>query len=83
MDAKRLAILRFEARTQSTNRLARCESIESVRKLGICRPFVGKLTTAMEDWAISYPGDHLYYASRRASPALAVVVDTLRYRGGA
>ena len=27
---------------------------------------------------MTYPGYHLYYASRRASPALALVVEALR-----
>jgi DNA-binding transcriptional LysR family regulator len=40
----------------------------------------GRLTKVLEDWAITYPGYHLYYASRRASPALALVVEALRYR---
>jgi DNA-binding transcriptional LysR family regulator len=42
----------------------------------------GRLTKVWEDWAITYPGYHLYYASRRASPALALVVEALRYRDG-
>ena len=37
-----------------------------------------RLVTVLEDWAISFPGYHLYYASRRASPALTRVVDALR-----
>jgi DNA-binding transcriptional LysR family regulator len=40
----------------------------------------GRLMAALDGWAITYPGYHLYYASRRASPALALVVDALRYR---
>jgi DNA-binding transcriptional LysR family regulator len=40
----------------------------------------GRLLKVLDDWAISYPGYHLYYASRRASPALALVVEALRYR---
>jgi hypothetical protein len=35
----------------------------------------------IDDWAITYPGYHLYYASRRASPALTLVVEALRYSG--
>lgn len=31
---------------------------------------------------MSYPGYHLYYPSRRASPALALVIEALRFRGG-
>jgi DNA-binding transcriptional LysR family regulator len=41
----------------------------------------GRLVTALDDWAMTYPGYHLYYASRRASPALALVVEALRYAG--
>jgi DNA-binding transcriptional LysR family regulator len=41
----------------------------------------GRLMAALDDWAITYPGFHLYYASRRASPALALVVEALRHRG--
>jgi DNA-binding transcriptional LysR family regulator len=40
----------------------------------------GRLVKVLDDWAITYPGYHLYYASRRASPALAWVVEALRYR---
>jgi DNA-binding transcriptional LysR family regulator len=40
----------------------------------------GRLTKILDDWAITYPGYHLYYASRRASPALALVVEALRHR---
>jgi DNA-binding transcriptional LysR family regulator len=42
----------------------------------------GRLTEVLEDWAVTYPGYHLYYASRRASPALALVVEALRYSNG-
>jgi hypothetical protein len=38
------------------------------------------LTKVLDDWAMTYPGYHLYYASRRASPALALVVEALRHR---
>jgi DNA-binding transcriptional LysR family regulator len=38
----------------------------------------GRLMTALDDWSMTYPGYHLYYASRRSSPALALVVDALR-----
>ena len=41
----------------------------------------GRLIKALDDWAITYPGYHLYYASRRASPALTLVVEALRYSG--
>lgn len=38
----------------------------------------GTLVQVLSDWTISYPGYHLYYATRRASPALALVVEALR-----
>jgi len=39
----------------------------------------GRLMSVLDDWAASYPGYHLYYASRRASPAVALVVEALRH----
>ena len=39
----------------------------------------GRLVTVLDDWAMTYPGYHLFYASRRASPALALVVEALRH----
>lgn len=42
----------------------------------------GKLVRVLEDWCEMFPGYHLYYPSRRQpSPAFALVVDALRYRG--
>jgi len=42
----------------------------------------GKLRRVLEDWCPYFPGYHLYYPSRRhTSPALALLVDILRYRG--
>jgi len=41
----------------------------------------GRLMNVLEDWAMIYPGYHLYYATRRASPALTLVVEALRHRG--
>lgn len=38
----------------------------------------GRLVQVLADWTITYPGYHLYYATRRASPALALVVEALR-----
>ena len=38
----------------------------------------GQLLEVMEAWSTTYPGYHLYYASRRSSPALARVVEALR-----
>jgi DNA-binding transcriptional LysR family regulator len=40
----------------------------------------GRLVSVLDDWAASCPGYHLYYASRSASPAVALVVDALRLR---
>lgn len=47
-------------------------------------PFVeeGRLVRVLEDWCPTFPGYHLYYPSRKhSSPALALLVDVLRYRG--
>jgi DNA-binding transcriptional LysR family regulator len=42
----------------------------------------GELIEVMSDWCPPFSGYHLYYPSRRQpSPAFAVVVDALRYRG--
>ena len=42
----------------------------------------GRLVRVLEDWCPPFPGYHLYYPSRRqASPAFALVVEALRYRG--
>jgi DNA-binding transcriptional LysR family regulator len=38
----------------------------------------GRLLTALDEWAVTFPGYHLYYASRGASPAVALVVEALR-----
>jgi DNA-binding transcriptional LysR family regulator len=38
----------------------------------------GRLVTTLDEWEITFPGYHLYYASRRSSSALALVVDALR-----
>jgi DNA-binding transcriptional LysR family regulator len=41
-----------------------------------------RLVRALEDWCPPFPGYHLYYPSRRQiSPAFALVVEALRYRG--
>ncbi len=39
----------------------------------------GRLVSVLDDWAATYPGNHLYYASRHASPALPLVVAALRH----
>ncbi len=42
----------------------------------------GLLTRVLEDWCPPYSGYHLYYPSRRqSSPAFALLVEALRYRG--
>ncbi len=42
----------------------------------------GRLVRVLEDWCPSFPGYQLYYPSRRhPSPAMALLVDVLRYRG--
>jgi hypothetical protein len=43
----------------------------------------GRLTQALDDWSPLWTGYHLYYPSRRQmSPAMAMIVDALRYRPG-
>lgn len=42
---------------------------------------VGRLEKVLDDRAISYPGYHLYYASRRASPVVSLMVGPLRHSG--
>jgi DNA-binding transcriptional LysR family regulator len=42
----------------------------------------GRLKRALEDWCPPYSGYHLYYPSRRQpTPAFALLVEALRYRG--
>ena len=42
----------------------------------------GRLRRVLDDWCPPYAGYHLYYPSRRqSSPAFALLVDALRYRG--
>jgi DNA-binding transcriptional LysR family regulator len=48
------------------------------------RPLIaeGRLIRALADWCPPFQGYHLYYPSRRqSSPAFALLVDALRYRG--
>lgn len=41
----------------------------------------GQLIPVLEDWWPTFPGYHLYHANRRQiAPALALVIDALRYR---
>jgi DNA-binding transcriptional LysR family regulator len=42
----------------------------------------GRLVRVLADWCPPYPGYHLYYpAHRQPTPAFALLVDALRYRG--
>jgi DNA-binding transcriptional LysR family regulator len=42
----------------------------------------GRLIRVLADWCPTYPGYHLYYPSRRQpTPAFALLVNALRYRG--
>lgn len=42
----------------------------------------GRLVRVLTDWCTPFPGYHLYYPSRRhTTPAFALLVDALRYRG--
>jgi DNA-binding transcriptional LysR family regulator len=42
----------------------------------------GRLVRVLESWCPPFPGYHLYYPSRRQqSPAFALLIDALRYRG--
>lgn len=42
----------------------------------------GRLIRVLEDWCPPFPGYHLYYPSRRQiTPAFALLVEALRYRG--
>jgi len=42
----------------------------------------GRLVHVLGDWCPPFPGYHLYYPSRRQqSPAFALLVEALRYRG--
>jgi DNA-binding transcriptional LysR family regulator len=42
----------------------------------------GRLVRALEDWCPPFSGYHLYYPSRRqTTPAFALLVDALRFRG--
>jgi DNA-binding transcriptional LysR family regulator len=42
----------------------------------------GRLNRVLENWCPLFSGYHLYYPSRRqSSPAFALLVDALRYRG--
>lgn len=50
----------------------------------VARPHLhsGELVRVLADWTPPFPGYHLYYPSRRQqSPAFALLVEALRYRG--
>jgi len=41
----------------------------------------GRLQPVLKDWCTTFPGLHIFYASpRQVSPALSLIVETLRYR---
>jgi DNA-binding transcriptional LysR family regulator len=48
----------------------------------VVAPYLAKkrLKRVLEDWCPPFPGFHLYYPSRQTSPALALLVEALRYR---
>lgn len=49
----------------------------------LARPHIdsGRLLPILKDWCPTFPGLHIFYASRRqCSPALSLIVETLRYR---
>lgn len=41
----------------------------------------GRLIRVLADWCPPFSGYHLYYPSRQPTPAFALLVDALRYRG--
>jgi DNA-binding transcriptional LysR family regulator len=50
----------------------------------LAQPYLakGRLKRVLQDWCPPWPGYHLYYPSRRqSSPAFALLVEALRYRG--
>lgn len=50
----------------------------------VAQPYVvqGRLKRVLDDWCPPFSGYHLYYPNRRqSSPAFALLVDALRYRG--
>lgn len=40
----------------------------------------GRLVRVLEDWCPPYAGFHLYYPSRRQTPALKAIIEHLRFR---
>ncbi|MDJ1654992.1 LysR substrate-binding domain-containing protein [Raoultella sp. Ech2A] len=41
----------------------------------------GRLISVLDEWCPRIPGCHLYYPNRRVSPALRMLIDTLRWKG--
>lgn len=41
----------------------------------------GQLVRVLADWCPSFSGYHLYYPSRRQTPAFEILKQALRYRG--
>ena len=53
---------------------------------GMAQPHLarGRLKRVLEDWCLPFPGYHLWYPSRRQpTPAFALLIEALRYRGPA
>ncbi|MGX7347131.1 LysR family transcriptional regulator [Acetobacter pasteurianus] len=42
----------------------------------------GRLVRVLEDWCPTFPGYHLYYPSRKHTPALSVLAEKLHFRSG-
>lgn len=40
----------------------------------------GRLVAVLKDWCPTFPGLQIYYASRQVSPALSLIVETLRHQ---
>jgi DNA-binding transcriptional LysR family regulator len=49
----------------------------------LARPYLAeqRLIRVLADWCPPFPGYHLYYPSRQPTPAFALLVNALRYRG--
>jgi len=50
----------------------------------VCKPYLadGRIVQVLDDWCPTFPGYHLYFPShRQPSPAFALIVEALRYRG--
>lgn len=72
--------------TQSSlsHTIRRLESHLGVRLLDAVRADLdaGRLVRVLADWCAPFSGYHLYYPSRRQpTPAFALIVEALRYRG--